>query len=155
MCRTAQRKYLSKRLKGEIYELEWLYPIKGTYSEDKNETSIFLQLTFGQFSMLMTGDVGFEGETELLNRKSLKNIDVWKVSHHGSKYSGGDEFLKVIRPQASLISVGRNSYGHPSKELTDRLKRLGSQVENTLESGALRLESDGHSFWLSLQRGED
>ena len=105
--------------------------------------------------MLFTGDMGFEGEVELLGRESLKNIDVWKVSHHGSKYSGGEMFLETIRPQLSLISVGRNSYGHPSKELTDRLKSIGSQVENTLESGAIMLRSDGHSFSISLQRAED
>ena len=143
------------RLKGQEYELECLYPVKGMYSEDKNETSIVLQLTFQEFSMLLTGDIGFEAENELLKRGSLKNIDVWKVSHHGSKYSGGEAFLKVIAPQLSLISVGRNTYGHPSRELTERLKFVGSQVETTLESGALMLESDGDSVSISLQRGED
>ena len=143
------------QLKGNGYELECLYPIKGAYSEDKNDSSIVLQLTFQEFSMLLTGDMGFDGERELLNRKCLENIDVWKVSHHGSKYSGGEDFLEVIRPNLSLISVGRNSYGHPSRELMDRLKSVGSQVETTLESGALMLQSDGHTFSISLQRGED
>ena len=143
------------KLKGNGYELECLYPIKGAYSEDKNDSSIVLQLTFQEFSMLLTGDMGFDGERELLNRKCLENIDVWKVSHHGSKYSGGEDFLEVIRPNLSLISVGRNSYGHPSRELMDRLKSVGSQVETTLESGALMLQSDGHTFSISLQRGED
>ena len=143
------------QLKGEQYCLECLYPVKGTYSEDKNDTSIVLQLDFKEFTMLLTGDMGFEGENELLKWGSVKNVDVWKVSHHGSKYSGGETFLETIRPQLSLISVGRNSYGHPSTELTDRLKKIGSRVETTLESGALILESDGHSFSISLQRGED
>lgn len=143
------------QLRGEQYCLECLYPVKGTYSEDKNDTSIVLQLDFKEFTMLLTGDMGFEGENELLKWGSVKNVDVWKVSHHGSKYSGGETFLETIRPQLSLISVGRNSYGHPSTELTDRLKKIGSRVETTLESGALILESDGHSFSISLQRGED
>lgn len=146
---------MGDRLTGKEYVLECLYPIKGTSSNDKNDTSIVLQLTFQEFSMLMSGDMGLEGENELLEGEVFQNVDVWKVSHHGSKYSGGEEFLEVIRPDLSLISVGRNSYGHPSKELIDRLRSVGSQVETTLDSGALMLESDGHTFSISLQRGED
>ena len=102
--------------------------------------------------MLLSGDLGFDGENDLLESQRLKNIDVWKVSHHGSKYSGSEEFLEVIRPQLSLISVGKNTYGHPSKEILIRLENIGSQVETTLDGGALMLESDGNSFVLSLQR---
>jgi competence protein ComEC len=54
-----------------------------------------------------------------------------------------------------LISVGRNNYGHPSKEILERLWKAGSRVETTLERGALQIESDGDTFSLSLQRGED
>lgn len=143
------------RLLGEEYVLDCLYPVKGSYSNDKNDTSIALALKFREFSMLLTGDMGFEGEQELLDRGTLESVDVWKVSHHGSKYSGGEQFLEVISPTLSLISVGRNSYGHPSKELMDRLTSVGSQVKTTLDSGALMLTCDGHTYSISLQRGED
>lgn len=140
---------------GEDFTLKCLYPMKNSYSADKNNSSTVLQLTYGEFSVLLTGDLGFEGEAELLENQSLKDIDVWKVSHHGSKYSGSEEFLEVIRPQLSLISVGRNAYGHPSEDILQRLETVGSQVKTTIESGALMLESDGSLFTLSLQRGED
>jgi competence protein ComEC len=61
----------------------------------------------------------------------------------------------MIDPELSLISVGRNNYGHPSKEILERLWKAGSRVETTLERGALQIESDGDTFSLSLQRGED
>ena len=54
----------------------------------------------------------------------------------------------MIRPNVSLISVGRNFYGHPSEEILQRLEQVGSYVENTLESGALRVESDGEVYFL-------
>lgn len=132
--------------------LECIYPVRGSDTLDENNSSTVLQLQFDAFSMLLSGDLGFDGENDLLESQRLKNIDVWKVSHHGSKYSGSEEFLEVIRPQLSLISVGKNTYGHPSKEILIRLENIGSQVETTLDGGALMLESDGNSYVLSLQR---
>ncbi len=143
------------RLYGETWSMECLYPVKNSYSEDKNESSTVLQLTYEDFSMLLTGDLGFDGEEALLQADALDDVDVWKASHHGSKYSGSKEFLVEIRPNLSLISVGRNTYGHPSDEILERLYCIGSQVETTLDRGALMLESDGDTFTLSLQRGGD
>ena len=102
--------------------------------------------------MLLTGDLGLEGEEKLLAHEGLNKVDIWKVSHHGSKYSGGERFLEKIKPQLSLISVGRNSYGHPSEEILQRLNAVGSQVETTREGGALMIESDGKIFSLHTMR---
>ncbi len=143
------------QITGEDFVLECLYPVKGAYTEDKNNSSTVLHLTFREFSMLLTGDMGFEGEQDLMENGVLKDVDVWKVSHHGSKYSGSEAFLEMIRPQLSLISVGRNSYGHPSEDILERLYAAGSQVETTFARGALMIESDGETFTLFLQRGED
>ena len=132
--------------------MECLYPIKGSYSEDKNASSTVLQVTYDKFSMLLTGDLGWDGERELLQSGVLKDVDVWKVSHHGSKYSGCEEFLSCIQPNVSLISVGRNFYGHPTDEILERLDNIGSQVWTTLDSGAIMLESDGEGYTIQWQR---
>ena len=137
---------------GEEWEVRCLYPEKGMYVTDKNDVSTTLQLIFGGFSMLLTGDLGLEGEEKLLANERLNKVDIWKVSHHGSKYSGGERFLEKIKPQLSLISVGRNSYGHPSEEILQRLNAVGSQVETTREEGALMIESDGKTFSLHTMR---
>ena len=132
--------------------LECLYPAKETYCGDENNSSTVMKLIYGEFSMLLTGDLGFEGEENLLDMDVLEDIDVWKVSHHGSKYSGCEKFLECIRPNVSLISVGRNFYGHPSDEILGRLKNCGSSVWTTLEHGALMLESDGKEYRIRWQR---
>ncbi len=135
--------------------VECLYPVKGSMAADKNDSSTVLQLTYDQMVVLFTGDLGVEGEAALLQNEKLKDADVWKVSHHGSKYSGSETFLAKIRPNVSLISVGRNSYGHPSEELLKRLNKAGSRVWTTLEGGAIRLKSNGKTYSLTLQIEED
>ena len=102
--------------------------------------------------MLLTGDLGFSGEEALLKRGVLEDVDVWKVSHHGSKYSGSEAFLEKILPNVSLISVGKNYYGHPTDEILKRLQAVGSSVWTTLDSGALMIESDGEKYWIQCQR---
>lgn len=132
----------------EDLEMKCLYPVKNSISADKNDSSTTLQITYEKFTMLLTGDMGTSGEKELLRKNRVQDIDVWKVSHHGSKYSGGSDFLEVIRPNLSLISVGKNNYGHPSDELLKRLKAVNGYVRTTLESGAIRLRSDGISYFM-------
>lgn len=140
------------QLCGEKWELVCLFPIKWSKSGDKNNLSTVLQLDYGEFSMLLTGDLGFEGERELLDRGMLKEVDLWKVSHHGSKYSGSEEFLNCISPNVSLISVGQNYYGHPSEEILKRLSAVESQVRSTLDFGAIMLQSDGKEYRIRFQR---
>lgn len=142
-------------LKGEDTILQCIYPVKGRVAEDKNNSSTVLLLSYDQFSMLFSGDLGERGEQELLRKGSLQDVDVWKVSHHGSKHSGTSRFLKMISPTISLISVGKNTYGHPSEELLQRLEEQGSLVWDTFSHGALMLRSDGKTYTLSLQRTGD
>ena len=139
-------------IKEDEFKMKCIYPMKGCVTEDENNSSTVLEVTYKEFSMLLSGDLGFAGEEELLKMGSLKDVDVWKVSHHGSKYSGSEAFLEKINPQLSLISVGRNTYGHPSDVLLDRIRATGSLVETTLERGALMIESDGETFSLSFGR---
>lgn len=136
------------RFEEEDLEMKCLYPVKNSISADKNDSSTTLQITYEKFTMLLTGDMGTAGEKELLQNNIMQDIDVWKVSHHGSKYSGEMEFLEMIRPNLSLISVGKNNYGHPSDELLNRLKAVKSYVRTTLESGAINLRSDGISYYM-------
>lgn len=140
------------KIKEENFEISCIYPIKGRRTEDKNDSSVVLQVSYEDFSMLLSGDLGFDGEEELLQMGALRDVDVWKVSHHGSKYSGSENFLQSINPQLSLISVGRNSYGHPNEELLERIHAVESMAETTLEHGALMIESDGKTFSLSFGR---
>jgi competence protein ComEC len=63
-----------------------------------------------------------------------------KVAHHGSKYSSDKEFLANIDPSLAVISVGRNTYGHPDPETLDRLSSQGARILKTIESGGILVE---------------
>lgn len=72
-----------------------------------------------------------------------------KVGHHGSKNSTSEEFLSSLRPKYAVISAGRgNRYGHPHKEVLDRLMEARSNIMITYEYGAIEVETDGKEMKL-------
>jgi competence protein ComEC len=67
-------------------------------------------------------------------------VDVLKVSHHGSKDGTTEELLEVLKPKVAVISVGsKNRYGHPTKEVLDRLKERGIEVKRTDRDGEVHV----------------
>jgi competence protein ComEC len=109
-----------------------LHPDKNYQTEDSNNTSIVLQVDYHGFRALFTGDLGSEAENEV----EVGNVDVLKVAHHGSKYSTSMDWLEKVNPKMVVISVGKNNrYGHPHKELLERLKEVGSVIRRTDEEG--------------------
>ena len=110
-------------------------------AENLNENSIIIELTYGEKKFLFTGDA------EVANEKlrSWDDIDVLKVAHHGSRTSSSEEFLEQVKPEYVIISCGRdNDYGHPHKEVMDRLK--GSEVYQTSKDGTILITSDGENI---------
>jgi len=71
---------------------------------------------------------------------------VLKVAHHGSKYSTSEEFLKEVRPELAIISVGKNSYGHPTPEVVERLNKQAINLLRTDQKGEIEVVSDGKSW---------
>lgn len=127
-------------------EINCLYPSPDTTAEDRNDYSTVLSVRYGDFSMLLTGDISTEPEGEI---KSMleSHYTVLKVAHHGSKYSTSSEFLQWIKPDYSVISVGENNlYGHPNDETLERLNENGSKVVRTDESGGIIVSTDGKSM---------
>jgi competence protein ComEC len=124
-----------------------------TYSGNEiNNSSLVIQVLFGQTGFLFTGDLEQNAEPELFSYKSLLHCDVLKVGHHGSKTSSGRLFLNLAQPRFSVISVGRhNKFFHPSKKTVARLRRLGAHPLRTDHFGALVFQSDGQRvqpvFW--------
>ena len=84
------------------------------------------------------GDSSFVAEDYLLENYNLKNISILKVGHHGSSTSTIKEFVDTITPKISLISVGKNNYGHPSKEVLDNLK--SSLIYRTDKLGSINIK---------------
>lgn len=105
-----------------------------------NEDAMVMEMTSGDFKGIFTGDIGKETEEKLLQNGWLENVDFLKVAHHGSKYSTGQEFLDIVRPELAVISCSStNTYGHPSPDTLRRLKNSGSKVLITKDAGAVMI----------------
>ena len=114
--------------------------------EPGNGASLVLDISCGDFDMLLTGDVEGEGE-EALEQRLKKTYDVLKTAHHGSRNSTSESFLQKASPSAALISAGRdNRYGHPHQETVDRLRREGCSVYQTAQSGSVMIVTDGRTM---------
>jgi len=111
-------------------------------SEDSNEQSLVLHAQMAGVSFLLTGDLPEESEPE-----NLPECDVLKVAHHGSKSSTSEELLAQVQPDIALISVGAdNWYGHPHREVLDRLGAAGAAVIRTDTSGCITLRLRDGTF---------
>ena len=103
-------------------------------NENDNSSVIYTELNNHKF--LFMGDAGVEVEEDLIEKYNLKNIDVLKVGHHGSKTSSNEEFINEIDPKNSIISVGKNNrYGHPNKAVLDNLS--DSKIYRTDQDGSI------------------
>ena len=121
-------------------------------SDDPNDVSLLLCLTCRGDTVFYTGDISSEGEPAF-----IPDVDILKVPHHGSKYAADERLLSAATPRLSIISVGDNNYGHPSPEVLDRLKSVGSEIMRTDECGAItiRIGLDGAWTAKSYLRAED
>lgn len=106
-------------------------------SGDPNEQGLTSLCSSGSFDLLITGDMSGQTELELARRYPLPDVEVLLVGHHGSKYSSQQEFLSAISPEAAIISVGDNSYGHPTDAAMSRLKAVGAEIYRTDEQGCI------------------
>jgi len=112
-----------------------------------NEGSAVLRIDFGTTSLLFMGDAGKEAEAALMKGPGPLKATVLKVGHHGSSGSSTSPFLKQVEAQYAVISVGRgNTYGHPSASVVQRLKKAGTKVYRTDETGTLEAISDGQTI---------
>ncbi|MBQ9429771.1 MAG: MBL fold metallo-hydrolase [Clostridia bacterium] len=115
-----------------------------TTYEDLNNSSIVFRLSYGDFSVLFTGDAEKEAETDILRTAADISADVLKVGHHGSSSSTSEKFLKAVAPKLAVISLAEdNSYGHPHKEVLRRLSKYGVEVLRTDERGSIVLTTNG------------
>jgi competence protein ComEC len=125
----------------------------GTRS-DPNNSSLVARISVGTVSMLATGDIEFEAQSDLLRREIDVTADVLKVAHHGSAYQD-PAFLTATEASQALISVGAgNDYGHPDGLLVDRLRSAGMAVHRTDEHGDIAVLNGPGSDLRVVVRGD-
>lgn len=133
---------------GPSVRIAVLHPPSGDQSEDENRTSLVLRVEVEGVSVLMTGDIGNEGESALLGRygagpDSGLRSDILKIAHHGSRFSSGVEFLAAVDPALAVIQVGRNNFGHPHPDVIEKLEKNDIMYFRTDRDGAILIDTEG------------
>lgn len=131
----------------EIDDLKFiiLNPIKNGKDylrANDNNNSLCILLEYKNFTCLLTGDIEVEAINEIykIYPDLIRNITILKVPHHGSKNSYNIDFFNLIRPEYSIISVGQNSFGHPSDDTLKILSDINSKIFRTDDDGAIEIE---------------
>jgi len=119
--------------------------------DNANNKSIVTRLEYGQFSVLLAGDIEAPVELLLVRNEYAQQSLVLKTAHHGSCTSTTREFLEAVAPQVVVISVGaENEFGHPCVGVLERLD--GLSVYRTDEQGTIEIVTDGSQFWVETER---
>jgi len=139
------------KIKAGDAEIDILYPIENLSGKElkntSNDTCIVARLVFGRNSFLFTGDISSVAEKKLVSGTNALASDVLKVAHHGSKYSTSDILLQAVKPKTAVISVGaKNTYGHPTPEVLQRLSNCDIKVLRTDQLGDINMVSDGNNI---------
>ncbi|MBM7556220.1 DNA internalization-related competence protein ComEC/Rec2 [Halanaerobacter jeridensis] len=111
-----------------------------------NNNSLAMMVTYKKFKLLLTGDIEKGAEEVLIKDKADLRADVLKVAHHGSNTSSTIDFLKLVDPRLSIMSVGKNKHGLPDEEVEKKLKNLDIKNLRTDKKGAVIIETDGYSY---------
>ena len=106
---------------------------------DTNERCIMARVSLGEYDFLVTGDAPKKAERELAEKHELAGTELLIVGHHGSRYASSGELLEAVGGDTAIISVGYNSYGHPTNETLERLTAYGYNIYRTDLSGNIEI----------------
>lgn len=129
-------------------ELNILLPVLNIINGEIHNQMVVGKLTYGNNSFMFTGDMEQNLEDYLVSvqKENLKS-DVLKTGHHGSRTSTSKEFLGWVSPKYAIISAKTgNKYGHPHKEIIERLEKFGVRIFRTDENGIIKLKSNGENI---------
>ena len=126
-----------------------LYFLQTKEYVNENDNSNVNYIEISDYKFLFMGDASVTTEKEILDKYNLPNIDVLKVSHHGSKTSSGKNFIDEISPKYSIISVGKNNrYGHPNNNVLNNLE--GSKIYRTDLDGSIEIKFNKNGYKISI-----
>ncbi len=120
--------------------IDILFPDRNVSAWTTNDGSIVARLSYGNTSVMLTGDATNKTEEIILaeNSKMQLHSDILKVGHHGSRTSTSPEFIKAVSPTYAFISDGKdNKYGHPHQDTLDTLAQFGVKILRTDLLGAI------------------
>ena len=127
-----------------------LFPDRDVSNFDVNDGSIVGKLVYGSQSYMLTGDSTKYTELLIKNNEDPLTLtaSVLKLGHHGSRTSTSVLWLEQVKPELAIISAGKNnSYGHPHKDILDRLNSFNIPYLGTYQKGTIILKTDGVSIF--------
>lgn len=114
-----------------------------------NSNVIYFKLN--NYKFLFMGDAGKKRKIDIIRKHNIKNIDFFKVGHHGSNTSSNKEFINTIKPKYTLISVGENNrYGHPKEDVLDILSK--SKIYRTDINGEIQIKIIKNNFSIKTRK---
>jgi competence protein ComEC len=146
---------------GDGVVISVLAPIPPFFTRDQirsggnepNANSVVTRLDYGNFSMLLTGDAERQTEERMMMNGANLKTKILKIGHHGSPHATSAEFLREGGFEAAVISCGaKNLYGHPSKEVLDRLRQAGLRVYRTDFQGEITITTKGDRYEVKTAR---
>ncbi len=145
------------QIDGGTWRIEVLHPPPGFVPEQPpggNDNSLVMRLSYGDISVLLTGDIDEPGLPGLLEAGNRLRSTLLKVPHHGSRLGlSGARLLELVRPSWALLSVGQ-SHHLPAAETLEVLAQAGAQVRSTRRDGAIQIRTDGHRLLVRTRLGQ-
>ena len=138
------KKGMKLDLGGDVF-IDILFPDRDVSTWETNEGSIVARLSYGDTSIMLTGDATAKTEKIILGENSPAQLQsyILKVGHHGSRSSTSLEFLNAVSPAYALISAGKNNkYGHPHPDVLDALTQIGAKIFRTDLEGSIIMKCD-------------
>ncbi len=138
---------------GDKYEIDENLYFQITYMpkistvENLNDASVSIKLTYGNFDAIFNGDASCEIENIILKNNTDLKSEIFKASHHASKYSNCDNLLSDMKPEITIIQSGiDNKFGHPHQEAMNRILKSGSQILRNDQLGDIIIKSNGENY---------
>ncbi|MFC4737716.1 ComEC/Rec2 family competence protein [Bacillus daqingensis] len=132
-------------------QVDVLHPAELT--GDLHDGSLTVHVTYGDVSVLLTGDAEDSAEQMMLNRDEDVEADILQLGHHGSDTSTTQPFLEAVDPETAIYSAGAaNSYGHPHDEVLQRVEDHGADVYGTDVNGTIIVTTDGETYELETEK---
>ncbi len=131
-------------------DIQMVGPVSDSYN-NINDYSAVIRLKYGTMTFLFTGDAEKASEDDMLESGYPLSAHVLNLGHHGSNTSTTDEFLAAVNPKYAVISSGKdNKYGHPDKDIIQKLEDNNIIYFNTQTDGTITAITDGKDIeWVT------
>jgi competence protein ComEC len=128
-------------------------PLLSHTRSDVNNASIVTRWTYGDVSVLETGDIEQEGLNRLLKEDADLQAQILKVPHHGSRYTTSAAFLEKVHPEVAVISCAKkNDYHHPHQQAVERIEAAGAKLYVTADRGTVTVTTDGQTYDVKTEK---